>query len=82
MYTYNNKNSSRRSKSKWYLLNRHPTTTNNKGINMKRKYQRSGKRCCGKIFTHGGNSADVKSNTDPFGEGVLLEEKYKLIDQF
>ena len=76
---YNNKNSLMTNEN-GDLLNNHSTTNNKGGSAIKRKHQRSGKRCCGKIYTLGGISAVIESNTDPFEEGVLLEEKYEMIE--
>ena len=71
-----------KTKSKWYLLNRHPTNNNNKGINMKRKYHRSGKRCCGKICIYCGKLRRYNSNRSLVPGWCIIEEKYKTIDQF
>ena len=72
----------RRSKWKWYLLNDHPINNNKRGIETKRKYQRSGKRCCGKICIYCGKLRRYNSNRSLVPGWCVSEEKYKTKYQF
>ena len=64
------------------LFNNHPTTTNNKGINIKHKYQGIAQNLLQENLPSWGKFSDNIYRIFILLGSVLLEEKYESTNQF